>query len=148
MDPPDLTMLEIFEILLLHVLSKDACQFAINLFPVSWGSFENIHWLYFLLKMQIWNGCNELNIVGNTYKRYQCKSFISEFRMKSCGMGPQDLTLGENFEILLLHVLSNDACQFTINLFPISWGPFVNMFIYYIFYWKCIFEMGVMCLTL
>ena len=61
-------LVEIFEILLLHVLSNDACKFTINLFPISWGPFENVHLLYFLLKMQIWNGHNVLNIAGNPIK--------------------------------------------------------------------------------
>ena len=70
-----------FEILLLHVLSNDACKFAINLFLISSeGSHQNstfvhllyflfsVHLLYFLLKMHIWNGCNALNIAGNPIK--------------------------------------------------------------------------------
>ena len=65
-------------------------------------------------------------ILKKLHKRYQCKSFISQFRIKSCGMDPPDPTW-ESFEILLLHVLSNDAWQFAINLFSISWGPFENV---------------------
>ena len=49
--------------------------------------------------------------------------------------------LVEILEILLLHVLYNDACKFTINLFPISWEPSQNL-IYSIFYCKCRFEMA------
>ena len=55
-------LVEIREILILHVLSNDACKFAIKLFPISWGSFENVNLLFFLLKMQIWNCCNVLDI--------------------------------------------------------------------------------------
>ena len=66
--------------------------------------------------------------------------FISEFRINSCGMDtprlekflntflssglkvvewtPQFWHLVAILEILLLHVLSNDACKFAINLFP------------------------------
>ena len=43
-------------------------NFAINVFPISWGPFENVNLLYFLLKMQIWNGSNALNIAGNPIK--------------------------------------------------------------------------------
>ena len=77
-----------WKILLFHVLSKDACKFAINLFPITRGPFEDVNLLYFLLKMQIWNGCNVLNIVENPIKVIQCKSFISKFKVKSCGMDP------------------------------------------------------------
>ena len=90
-------------------------------FSISWGPLENVNLPFFLFKMQIRSDCNALNIAG-----YQCKSFISQFRIKSCGMDPPDPTW-EIFEILLLHVLSNDAWQFTINLFSISWGPFENV---------------------
>ena len=43
-------LLEILEILLLHVLSNDACIFAINLFPISWEPFENVKLPFFLLQ--------------------------------------------------------------------------------------------------
>ena len=56
------------EILMVYVLSHDDCKFAVNLFPISWGSFENINLLYVLLKMQIWNGFNVFNIPGNLIK--------------------------------------------------------------------------------
>ena len=59
---------EILEILLLHVQFNDACKFAINLFPISWEPFENVNLLFFLLKMQIWNVCNVLDIGGNPIK--------------------------------------------------------------------------------
>ena len=101
-------LVDIFEILLLHVLPNDACKIAINLFPISRGPLENINFLFFLLQMQIWNGCNVLNIAGSptkdinvnlsflssgskvvewTFSRIGKKfEFISEFRIKSCGM--------------------------------------------------------------
>ena len=120
MDPPDPTW-ECFEILLLHVLSNDAWQFAINFSPSAEGHLKMLIYHFFLFKMQIRSDCNALNIAG-----YQCKSFISQFRIKSCGMDPPDPTW-ECFEILLLHVLSNDAWQFTINLFSTSWGPLENV---------------------
>ena len=40
--------------------------------------------------------------------------------------------LVEILEILLLHALSNDACRFTINHFPISWEPFENVNLFYL----------------
>ena len=58
-------LVEILEILLLHVLSNDGHKFVINLFPISWESFENVHLLHFLMLMEIWNGCNALNIAGS-----------------------------------------------------------------------------------
>ena len=82
--------------------------------------------------MQIRSDCNALNIAG-----YQCISFISltQFlRIKSCGMDTPDPTW-ESFEILLLHVLSNDAWQFTINLFPSAEGH-LKMLIYHFFLFK------------
>ena len=56
------------EILILYLWSIDDCKLAINLFPISWEPFENINLLYFLLKMQIWNGFNVFNIPGNLIK--------------------------------------------------------------------------------
>ena len=211
--------MDIFEILLLHVLSNDACKFAIKLFPIIWGPFENVNLLYFLLKMHIWDGCIAPNIAGNPIKdinvnlsflssgskvvewtparsdiswtflkfyfcnvlspnackfgvnlfliswgpfenvhllylcnwkwHYRwlymhqeyiaklikdiiCKYFISEFRIQSCGMDPcKYWHLMDIFEILLLNVLSNDACKFAIKLFPIIWGPFENVNLLY-----------------
>ena len=60
---------------------------------------------------------------------------------------PRIWHLVDIFEILLLHVLYNDACKFAINLFPSPQGH-LKMLIYSIFYWKCWFEMAVMCLIL
>ena len=51
-----------------QLLSNYACKFAINLFPITWGPFQNVNLLYFLLKIQISNGCNVLNIAGNPIK--------------------------------------------------------------------------------
>ena len=80
---------EILEILLFQVQSIECMQICHkHLLPISWGPFEDVNLLYFLLKMQIWNGCNVLNITRNPINRYQCKSFISKFKMKSCGMDP------------------------------------------------------------
>ena len=78
--------------------------------------------------MQIWNGCNTLNIVGNPVKDISVNlSFLSS-GSKVVEWPPKDLTSGGNFfEILILHVLSNDACTFAINLFAISWRPFQNV---------------------
>ena len=90
-------------------------------FPLVEGHLKMLIYHFFIFKMQIRSDCNELNIAG-----YQCKSFISQFRIKSCGMDTHDPTR-ECFEILLLHVLSNDAWQFTINLFSTSWGPLENV---------------------
>ena len=142
--------------------------------------------------MQIWNGCNMLNIAGNPIKDINVNlsflssgskavewtihpgfekflnSFLSsvskvvewttpcwkkfQFHFwfedpKLWNEPPSSNVWWTFFEILLLHVLSNDACKFAINLFPISWGSF-EMLIYYIFYWKCRFEMAVMYLIL
>ena len=99
----------IWENLLFHVLSNDTCKFARNLFPVTWGPFENVNLLYILLKIQISNGCNVLNIAGNPIKDinvnlsfmssrwkvmewapqdWKIFNFISEFKIKSCEIYP------------------------------------------------------------
>ena len=50
----------------------------IHFFPISWGPFQDVNLLYFLLKMQIWNGCNVLNTVGNPIKDININlSFLS-----------------------------------------------------------------------
>ena len=73
-------LLEFWENLLFHVLSNDACKFAINLFPIMWGPFENVHLLYFLLQIQIWNGCNVINIAANPIKDINVNlSFLSSW---------------------------------------------------------------------
>ena len=153
MDPQSWHLVEILENLLFHVLSNDAWTFDINLFPITWGPFENVNLLYFLLKIQIGNGCNVLNIVGNPIKDINVNlsflssrwkvlewtplkigkifNFISEFRIKSRGMDPQSWHLVEILENLLFHVLSNDAWTFDINLFPITSGLFENINLLY-----------------
>ena len=46
--------------------------------PIGWGPFEDVNLLYFLLKMQIWNGCNVLNIAGISIKDININlSFLS-----------------------------------------------------------------------
>ena len=125
-------LVEILENLLFHVLSNYACKFAINLFPITWGPFQNVNLLYFLLKIQISNGCNVLNITVNPIKDITVNlSFLSSGSkvMKNipCPAG----YLVEILENLLFHVLSNYACKFAINLFPITWGPFQNVNLLY-----------------
>ena len=61
-------VLEIWENLLFHELSNGACKFAINIFPIIRGPLENVILLHFLLKIQISNACNVLNIAGNPIK--------------------------------------------------------------------------------
>ena len=123
-------LVEILENLLFHVLSNYACKFAINLFPITWGPFQNIHLLYFLLKIQISNGCNVLNIAGNPIK-----DIIVNFSFLSSGSKVvQNIPcpagyLVEILEKLFFHVLSNYACKFAINLFHITWGPFQNVYV-------------------
>ena len=71
-------LMEILENVLFHVLYNDACKFAINLFPITWGPFENVNLLYFLLKIQISNGCNVLIIAENPIKDINLNlSFLS-----------------------------------------------------------------------
>ena len=132
---------ESFEILLLHVLSNDAWQFAINVSPSAEGHLKMLIYHFFLFKMQIWNDCNALNIAGNCIKDINVNlSFLSLGSKLWNGHPWPNMKI---FEILLLHVLSNDAWQFTINLFSISWGPLENVNLPF-FYWKCKFEMAVM----
>ena len=107
-------------------------KFAINLFPITWGPFQNVNLLYFLLKIQISNGCNVLNIAGNPIKDIIVNlSFLSSgskfVQNIPCPAG----YLVDILENLLFHVLSNYACKFAINLFPITWGPFQNVKLLY-----------------
>ena len=130
MDPQSWHLVEILENLLFHVLSNDAWTFDINLFPITSGLFENINLLYFLLKVQIRNGWNVLNIAGNPIKDINVNlSFLSS-RWKVLEWTPQ-WHLVEILENLLFHVLSNDAWTFDINLFPITSGPFENVNLLY-----------------
>ena len=112
--PPTGYLVEILENLLFHVLSNDACKCAINLFPITWGPLENV------------NLPPKTNM-GNFF------NFISEYRIKSCGIYPlpQAGNLVEILENLLFHVLSNDACKCAITLFPITWGPLENVNLLY-----------------
>ena len=48
-DPQFWRLVAILEILLLDVLSNDACKFVMNLLPISWELFWNVNLLYFLL---------------------------------------------------------------------------------------------------
>ena len=107
--PPVLTSDRNFGKSTFHTLYNDACKFAINLFPTTSGPFENVNLLYYLLKIQISNGCNVLNIAGNPIKdinvnlsflssgskvveclpqklTWKFFNFISEYRIKSCGI--------------------------------------------------------------
>ena len=121
------------EILILYVLSNDDCKFAINLFHIIWGTFENMNLLYFLLKMQIWNGINLLNIGGNPIKAINVNlsilsvwwkvvewtpqigniiNFISEFRIKNCWMYPWNkLTSGVTLQCILdMTIVTSHFC--------------------------------------
>ena len=101
-------------------------------FPISWGPFENVKLLYFLLKMQIWNGCNALNIAGNAIKDINVNLTFLSSGSKVVEQTPQIWHLVEIFEILLLHVLSNECIQICYKtFFPISWGPFENVQLLY-----------------
>ena len=105
-------LVAILEFLLLHVLSNDACKFAINPFPISWEPFENVNLLYFLLKMRIWNGCNVPNIAGNPIKDINAKlTFLRSASKVKRWLPPWFCHLVAILEILLLHVLSNDTCK-------------------------------------
>ena len=79
------------EILILYLLSIDDCNLAINLFRISWEPFENINLLYFLLKMQIWNGFNWLNIAGNLITYINVNLSILNFQWKVVECIPQAL---------------------------------------------------------
>ena len=125
-------LVEILENLLFHVLSNYACKFAINLFPITWGPFQNVNLLYFLLKIQISNGCNVLNITVNPIKDITVNlSFLSSGSKVMQNIPCLAGYLVEILENLLFHVLSNYACKFAINLFPITWGPFQNVNLLY-----------------
>ena len=139
-------LVEIFQIILLHVLSDDACKFAINLFPMRWGPFENVNLLYFLLKMQIWNGCNALNIAGNPIKDINVNlSFLSS-GWKVVEWTPSDMWWKSCKFYFCMYCLMMHA-HLPQTFYPSADSHF-KVFIYYIFYWKCSFEMAAMCLIL
>ena len=47
-------------------------------FPISWGPFQMLIYYFFLLQMQIWNGCNALNIAEDPMKDINVNlSFLS-----------------------------------------------------------------------
>ena len=143
----------------MHVLSNDACKFAINLFPITSGPFEDVNLLYFLLKMQIWNGCNVLNIAGNpikdmnvnlsflssgwkvvewtprTHRIGKIFKFISEFRIKDLELTPQDLTSGWHCWNSTFACTVQWCMQIAINLFPSPQGH-LKMLIYSYFLLK------------
>ena len=126
---PPQYLVEIWENLLFHVLSNDECKFAINLFLFTWGPCENVNLLYFLLKIQIWNGCNVFNIAGIPIKdisvnlsflssRWKVVEYtppeigkfvncISEFRIKSCGIYPPKRHLVLHCSALWVWLLSH-----------------------------------------
>ena len=112
MDPPDPTW-ESFEILLLHVLSNDAWQFTINFFPSAEGHLKMLIY-FFCIENASAEGksISQFKIVGPPWPKMKC------------------------FEILLLHVLSNDAWQFTINLFSSAEGHW-KMLIYHLKWSDC-----------
>ena len=116
---------------------NDACKCAINLFPSAESHLKMLIYCIFWFWMQIWNGCNALYVAENPIKWYQWKTHISEFRIKTWKeINPPWLWhLVEFLEMLLLHVISNDACKFVTNLFPISWEPFENVNLLYVERW-------------
>ena len=125
--------MEIWKNLPFYVLSNDACKFAIHLLPITWGPLENVNLLYFLLKIQIWNGCYVLNIAGNPikdinvnlsflssrWKVVECTppgigkicNFISEFRIKSCGIYPPKVTSGVTLQCIVgMTIVTSHSC--------------------------------------
>ena len=80
---------EILEILLLHVLYNDACKFTINLFPISWEPSQNVNLFYICYcKCRFEMAIMMLYYCRKPHKRYQCKTYISDFSIKCCGMDP------------------------------------------------------------
>ena len=121
-------LLEILEILLLHVLSNDGHKFVIKLFPISWESFENVHLLHFLYcKCRFEMAVMHLILQEPPYKIWMQNLHFWVGHHKLWLIAPPLFWhLVEILEILLLHVLSNDGHKFIINLFPISWEAFKN----------------------
>ena len=138
--------------------------------PIGWGPFEDFNLLYFLLKMQIWNGCNVLNIVGIPIQDININlSFLSSrwkvvewtfpglenFLKAFLSSGSKvvewtswDLTSGGIFRNSTFPCIVQWYMQiWHLPFFPLAEGH-LKMLIYSIFYWKCRFEMVVMCLIL
>ena len=158
--PPISHLLEIVEILLLHLLSNDASKFAINIFPISWGPIEYVNLLYFLLKMQIWNGCNALNIAGNPIKNINVNLTFSVQDQKLWNGSPLQIGIffwvhfwGQDQKLWNAPPNLTSAGNFWNSTFActVQWciqichKPFSHQLRPN---WKCRFEMAAMCLIL
>ena len=80
-------LVEILENLLFHLLPNDACKFAINLFPITWGPFENVNflllWILLILFGIIWTlwfslKQNKYLIARQAFARFKPGFFQSE----------------------------------------------------------------------
>ena len=99
-------LVKIFEIPLLHIFSNDACRFAINLFPISWEPSQNVNLFYFLLWMQIWNGCNAFYIAENPIKDINAKLTFLTSASKVVEWTPQPMVYKVYKTFTLDHIIS------------------------------------------
>ena len=104
----------------LHVLSNNMCKFAINLSASAESHLKMLIYYFFLMKMQIWNGYNALNIAGNPIKDINAQLSYLSSGSQVVEWTSQFWYLVEILEIVLLHVLSNDTCKFAMNLYYFS----------------------------
>ena len=94
-------------------------------FSISWGPFENVNLPFFLLKMQIWNDCNALNIARNCKKDINANLSFLSLGSKMWNEPPRP-NIRKFWN-------SSFACtvQWCMTIyhkpFSISWGPFENV---------------------
>ena len=129
-------------------------QICHNPFLITWGPFENVNLLYFLLKIQIWNGCNVVNIAGNPikdinvnlsflssrWKVVECtplpemEKFLTSFLSsgsKVVECTPLELASGGNLGKSTFPCTVQWCMQICHNPFLITWGPFENVNLLY-----------------
>ena len=129
-------------------------QICHNPFLITWGPFENVNLLYFLLKIQIWNGCNVVNIAGNPikdinvnlsflssrWKVVECtplpemEKFLTSFLSsgsKDVECTPLELASGGNLGKSTFPCTVQWCMQICHNPFLITWGPFQNVNLLY-----------------
>ena len=85
--------------------------------PIGWGPFQDVNLLYFLLKMQIWNGCNVFNIVGKPLKDININlSFLSSRWKVLTWNGLLFPRIGKFFENAFLNIVENPIKDINVNL--------------------------------
>ena len=116
---------------------------------ITWGPFQNVNLLYFLLKIQISNGCNVLNIAGNPIKDIIVNlSFLSSGSKVMQNIPCLSWVSGGNFGKSTFSCTVQLCMQICHKPFPNHMRAIFKMLIYSIFYWKYRFQMAVIVLNI